>query len=333
VRRILMVVCILGFCATALAACGRDPECGPDEYLRNGKCDAKVPDAVIKRAEASKQHARPKVIDVFANEIEEAYDANEVLADSFYKDKVVRVDGAVGSVRSGIGGHAHVELQSRERLVGVDCEFDDDYKNEAAVLQRGQHVLLIGECEGKMMTIGLRHCRMSNAKLREAARQSVVDDLNEQMRGSGRARLSLLDQADAIVIAPPCDAKDTDRVGDRDVQQVGIRMVQCAREPISVAVLAPGTPADTRVVQADFAIRLSVMFGIDVNFERDGTTLDVDNIACDAFVGTEGWKLAAMYAPYGIKNIRCRGSGRSVAVPLDWKAPPDPWSDVSGSGE
>ena len=106
----------------------------------------------------------PEPLDVSAAELEAAYKANEVRADSQYRDKPLRVTGTVDRISRDIRDDPHVILKSPDFLGGVTCSFGRGGDDQVMNLDRGQRIVVVGIGAG--YAFGgpmLRACRVERA--------------------------------------------------------------------------------------------------------------------------------------------------------------------------
>ena len=104
----------------------------------------------------------PSAIEVTAQELYSAYDANQVAADAKYKDKTLKVTGVVESIGKDILDTPYITLTSggQYEVWGVQCMFDEKYEPELAKLTKGQMVTVQGECDGYLVNVLLRDCAL-----------------------------------------------------------------------------------------------------------------------------------------------------------------------------
>ena len=102
---------------------------------------------------------------ITASDLASAYEANEVRADSNYKDKMLAVTGTVDLIQSTLFGSLYVSLKDESKqysFMSITCYFPDEAKNQLANLSKGQKVTVTGKCGGKTMSIvSLRDCRLN----------------------------------------------------------------------------------------------------------------------------------------------------------------------------
>lgn len=101
-----------------------------------------------------------QVISVTATKLHADYDANAVAADERYKDKVLEVTGKVTGIGKDIMDTPYVTLDSGNQFMSVQCMFADEHKSELSGLSKGQTVTIVGKCDGQLMGVLLRGCRL-----------------------------------------------------------------------------------------------------------------------------------------------------------------------------
>lgn len=109
-------------------------------------------------SEVKEQVAQAPALEVSANQLYADYEANGVSADQQYKGKILKVTGTVNTIDKDIMDQIYVTLKGDGVLGDVQCFFSDDYINEAAQLQKGQKITVVGKCDGKMMNVMLKGC-------------------------------------------------------------------------------------------------------------------------------------------------------------------------------
>ena len=96
--------------------------------------------------------AENEIMIVNASTLCQEYNANEVLANSRYKNKKLRVTGLVEQVKQVAFSDMTVELKGDENNFSyVRCQFKDKHKKTLAALVKNQTVSIEGICSG---TIG-----------------------------------------------------------------------------------------------------------------------------------------------------------------------------------
>ncbi len=86
------------------------------------------------------------------------YINNEVRADENFKGKSFYVEGIVTDIKKDIMGDIYVTLEGSEMFREVQCYFDDS--SIAAQLEKGMHVTFFGKCDGLMMNVLMKDCKL-----------------------------------------------------------------------------------------------------------------------------------------------------------------------------
>jgi len=88
------------------------------------------------------------------------YDANEVAADEKYKEKKFFVKGEINDMgKIAFSDYPYITIESGSVWNDVQCEFDKSYTNQIAQLRKGQEVIVLGTCQGKILiNVYLKGC-------------------------------------------------------------------------------------------------------------------------------------------------------------------------------
>lgn len=101
--------------------------------------------------------------EVTANQLYQAYDANEIAADDKYKGKKLAVTGRISEI-SEILGDIHVDLKTGDGIgwTKISCNMED--RDVVSKLRKGQKVTIIGTCDGLTLnvSIDLEDCKIWN---------------------------------------------------------------------------------------------------------------------------------------------------------------------------
>ena len=110
------------------------------------------------REETKSVQSEGPAVSITADQLFNAYKANEVAADEKFKDKVLLVSGTIDNIGKDITDTPYVVLKAGGDFSfgGVQCMFDDKAKGQLANLQKGQKVQIKGKCNGKMGNVLLR---------------------------------------------------------------------------------------------------------------------------------------------------------------------------------
>jgi hypothetical protein len=100
------------------------------------------------------------VATVTASELYNAFEADEMKANSTYLGKIIEVEGAIAGVSANESGRPVLQLNNQ--LFGVSCSFDDDFfANHKQVINRlkaGDSVKLKCKCDGMLTDVVLTQC-------------------------------------------------------------------------------------------------------------------------------------------------------------------------------
>ncbi len=111
------------------------------------------------QASSSKQTATVEpVLTVSAYELLDAFMKNELNANQTYKGKYIAVQGAVGSIGEDIVGDPYVTLKTGNALLSVQCMLNKSETGKAANLQKGQQIIIQGNCDGKFGNVLIKSC-------------------------------------------------------------------------------------------------------------------------------------------------------------------------------
>lgn len=95
---------------------------------------------------------------ILAKDLYNAYQANEVRADNNFKGKVFYVEGIIGDIGKDIMDEIYVTLNTGDIIGSVQCYVDN--AEVAAKLQKGQRITVFGECDGLMMNVLMKDCKV-----------------------------------------------------------------------------------------------------------------------------------------------------------------------------
>ena len=105
---------------------------------------------------------------ISAADLTQNYIDNEVRADENFKNKEFYVEGTVNDIKKDIMDDIYVTLNGSEMFREVQCYFDD--KNTASQLEKGMKVTFYGKCDGLMINVLMKNCKLvDNLKDLEAA--------------------------------------------------------------------------------------------------------------------------------------------------------------------
>jgi len=104
-------------------------------------------------------------MEVTPDELQTAYDTNEVAADNIYKGKVIRIIGKIASIDKDFTDDVVIQLATSNQFMHVSASMIDAERDRAANLRKGQSISL--DCESVMRVIGTpaaSKCRFSTAQ-------------------------------------------------------------------------------------------------------------------------------------------------------------------------
>lgn len=97
-------------------------------------------------------------LEVTSEELDNAYEANEVKADSTYKGKTVVIRGPVEKIAKDLFDKPYIELRGNSDFLGVQCYVTPAAQARTAELSAGTEVKLRGKVKGKTMVVVLESC-------------------------------------------------------------------------------------------------------------------------------------------------------------------------------
>lgn len=103
-------------------------------------------------------------IKVTAAQLYSDYEANEVAADSKYKNKKVEVSGTISNIGKDILDTPYVALvvSPNNPIFSVQCMFDKSAQSQLANLTKDSKITLTGIVSGKMANIIVKDCSILN---------------------------------------------------------------------------------------------------------------------------------------------------------------------------
>ena len=112
-------------------------------------------------SEAEKISEQAPAATLPADQLYQEYDANQVAADSKYKDKVVIVTGSIQSIGKDITDTAYLVIGGAGFLDGVQCMLPGGQESAVAQLSKGQLVTAKGRVSGQSIgNVLLRNCTL-----------------------------------------------------------------------------------------------------------------------------------------------------------------------------
>ena len=104
----------------------------------------------------------PAEIEITAEELLLAYEADGAAADAKFANKILKITGVVGRIEiKDVLGIYYITLTSAEKtllLQNVRCTFDKKYEPELNQLTSGQTVTVQGQYDGSIIDISMRDC-------------------------------------------------------------------------------------------------------------------------------------------------------------------------------
>ena len=91
-------------------------------------------------------------IETTPDQLQSAYDTNEVAADNIFKGKTVRIKGTIASIDKDFTDDVVLRLAARNQFMDVSATMIDSEKAAAADLRKGQPVTV--DCESVMRIVG-----------------------------------------------------------------------------------------------------------------------------------------------------------------------------------
>lgn len=100
------------------------------------------------------------LIEVTAWDLYDAYQENEIAADALYDGKVLKVTGVIDDIGKDFLDIPYIVLTDGGlfTLGGVQCYFNEQHEPELALLNKGEIVTVIGECDGYLFYVSLNDC-------------------------------------------------------------------------------------------------------------------------------------------------------------------------------
>ncbi len=104
----------------------------------------------------------PAALEIAAEELLLAYEADGAAADAKFANKILRITGVVDRIEiKDVLGIYYITLSSAEKtllLQNVRCTFDKKYESELNQLTSGQAVTVQGKYDGSIIDISMRDC-------------------------------------------------------------------------------------------------------------------------------------------------------------------------------
>ncbi len=110
-------------------------------------------------SDAGKVASEPTAYNLTAEQIYADFEANQIAADTKYKDKVVTVTGAISGIGKDVASNAYVTIGGMG-LDGVQCLFPKGQESAISQLSKGQSITAKGKVSGKMGNVIVRNCTL-----------------------------------------------------------------------------------------------------------------------------------------------------------------------------
>lgn len=123
--------------------------CGVFSFLNNDIPTKKVETKKVEAKETKKEY-----IKISAEELSEAYLANEVSADSKYLNKNLEITGIVDDI-SVVLGHTYINLKGTDKSLIHNIQVSTT-KAKAMMVKKGQQIIVRGKCDGYGISIEIK---------------------------------------------------------------------------------------------------------------------------------------------------------------------------------
>ncbi|EKD23543.1 MAG: hypothetical protein ACD_81C00219G0004 [uncultured bacterium] len=103
--------------------------------------------------------AQQKGIQVTAIQLATDYEANEIAADTKYKDQIVEVTGTIKDISKDILGAPYIILSGDPNsITDVQCTFDKSKQNQLIPLTKDTKITLLGKVSRKLLNVRVDEC-------------------------------------------------------------------------------------------------------------------------------------------------------------------------------
>ncbi|MEM9985977.1 MAG: hypothetical protein AAF804_12875 [Bacteroidota bacterium] len=92
------------------------------------------------------------------------YQANEVLADERYLDRIISVKGRVKEAPKQLEGTVVLLLGDQGEMASINCSFGPEAAQPAARLKAGEIAVVKGRCTGSLLDVNLNRCVLVGPK-------------------------------------------------------------------------------------------------------------------------------------------------------------------------
>jgi tRNA_anti-like len=110
------------------------------------------------KSESSSEDSQNLIaLEIKAVDLYDAYENNETIADSLYKDKLIQVNGHISEVSKNNEGEYEILLETKSELGYVACRVDNSSPNQDLIVEN-KDIKIKGICSGLMMDVILINC-------------------------------------------------------------------------------------------------------------------------------------------------------------------------------
>jgi len=102
------------------------------------------------------QKVKPDFI-LTANDLQKAFDTEEVVSSAKYINKIIEVSGEIISVKPGEKNSINISLRTGSDLSSVICTFPN---SDTTFFKTGNQITLRGVCSGFLMDVLLNNCAL-----------------------------------------------------------------------------------------------------------------------------------------------------------------------------
>jgi len=99
---------------------------------------------------------------ITSDDLLKPFEENEAQANSKYINKIIEVEGTVGSIVAGENNSINVSIKTYSDFSSVICSFSS--KDDIDGLKAGTLVTVRGECSGYLMDVLLKNCALVKGK-------------------------------------------------------------------------------------------------------------------------------------------------------------------------
>lgn len=128
----------------------------------SNKSDTREPESLSNNVNEQLEHSKEQTrIHVSANQLFNAYQANEVAADTQYKGQLLEVTGTVESIDSDISDDAVVNLSTSNEFLSASATGNETFNQAALSLRKGQKIKLWCVGDGEIISAPvLKECQI-----------------------------------------------------------------------------------------------------------------------------------------------------------------------------